>query len=655
MAEYNREEMNALMGARPEPKNYTKAEMDEIVARYAPAPVMQEEPSFAARVGRGALDVQQGMKQGMLGTKDLFKKLVFGEDSNERDAYTRDVDREIALYEKGAGDGIDWGRILGEGLVTAPIGFGAIPATLGRKALLGAAQGAASAGATFTGADESNLSKIVAGGVTGGLIPVAADKLANPIIEKAARPIRRLFQPNIDSAVSNIAADVNLTGKLGIDIDGLKKAAQQQMDMTGKLSENVLRRKAQLESLGFVGDSAPTTGQLTRAEIPFAEEQNLKGIEGVGEPLQQRFKNQVNQFNRLVGGIKNSTGQTIAGKGKGEFIGEDAIDAIHRRFNVTQKMVGRLYQQARKKYGDIDGISPDGLIDSLEELTDDVSLEPVTKSIANRLKTLGLFDENGLTGNTLTVSQSEGLRKFINRLSSQGGNRYAKRVAIEALDDDVFSAIGDDAFGTARRAARDRFKEFENKLVDRVIKGGLQPNKVIGAMRNASTRQLEELRGTLLASGAKGKAAWDDMRGQLIDDIWNNGGGKKGLTKQFANQIDELGERKLKMLFPESVDKIQAVKQAVLDMNVAPRDARVNRSGTAIAAMNMLKKIDLPFNLSGALEGRAQSKLVGAALRGDTYDVNTLRNIAQEGDYPTIGQILPAIAGAQAGLLYGRE
>lgn len=62
-----------------------------------------EPPPVLARFGRGMMDTGQGSKQLYLKGKDAITG------GNEAEDYTRQVDDEIALYEKGRGEdaGID--------------------------------------------------------------------------------------------------------------------------------------------------------------------------------------------------------------------------------------------------------------------------------------------------------------------------------------------------------------------------------------------------------------------------------------------------------------------------------------------------------------------------------------------------------------------
>ena len=611
-----------------------------------------EPPSFAASVGRGLTDIQQGMNQGYL----FWKSVVTG-DTSERDEFQEEANAELDLYKRGQGEGFDAGRTLGQIVGTLPLSLGPRAATLAGKTAYGALEGGLGAAATYSegGAGET-IDKFGVGLIAGGLGP-AILKGTSQLGGGAYKAVRNAISRGRGEKIIKEAID-----EIPIPTTAAtRNAASQQLAQTGFVQPDILRRQAELAQLGFKGDSAPLTGQLTRSPQLFSAEQNLAKLDDIGEPIVNRLQAQTDQFNVLGKGVKNRIGGSGTGVGQSEYVGQRAVDAIKGRYESTQKTVGRLYSQARKKYGDVEGVGAESLIDKVTQLSDDVSLDPVTNSVLNRVKRLGLIDDEGLTGGTITVGQAEGLRKFINGLSNQGSARYAKRQIIEALDDDVFNTIGDDGFATARAAARDRFTEFENKLVSKVIKGSIQPNQIVNSIKTASTRELNDLRNTLQSAGAKGNQAWKDLRSQFFDELWVKSGGKEGLTAQFGKELDKIGDKKLRVLFPDSFDQLKVMRKAADDLNVAPRQNSINRSNTAPTLRNYAN--NLPY-IGGIIKDNSLRKAVGLALEGGVIDPSLaaarsmapaesiLNAIYSKGPLPSIGNVAPAAAGVTAyGLL----
>lgn len=634
-------------------------------------------PDFLERVAMGGKKTKYGVQQAAAALKDVFLG------TNERQKITEKADRELADFDIRRGEtGFDPAMLLGEvaaGLPLYPL-MNALPVAalaskipavggllsgpLASQMVSGAGAGAVGGALAYVPEGQSRGFNAALGAGIGAAMPPliqggikAASAIASPIANK----VRSVMQPAADDAALAAARSVpTVRGvKSGLNLDGLKKAAQEQLDTSGQISQDVLTRKARLNALGFADDAAPTVGQLTRYPPQYAMEQNLKNVENVGEDLLTRFDRQRDVFNTAIQSNIGKTGANLSaiGPGADEYIGQNVIKAVNRRYNVTNKVVNRLYNQARSKYGNIGGVTGQPILEVNAELAADVSLDPVTKSVSNKMKQLGLVADDGLTGKTLTISEAEGFRKFINGLSNQGGNRYAKKKLVETLDDEVFSLIGDEGFNLARSTARQRFQEFENKLASKIIAGTYKPSDAINTLRNAPTDHVIELRDTLLKSGAQGQQAWNDIRGQLIYDIAEKGGGAEGLTKQFAKQIDRLGDYRLKTIFPESYTNIKELRQAVLDLNVAPRDAAINRSYTTIALANMLQKTGIPglSSMANVAKNLQQSSAVRKSLSDSVSPILAkqesrqsladLINNALYNDRFNVGQYIPGIAG----------
>jgi len=139
------------------------------------AAVTPEKPSAAVRLGRGMMDLYQGVKQLGLMTSDAFTG------NNEADAYTKQVGEEIANYERGRGKdaGFDWTRLAGN-IATPAIALpGGVGATTAMRVGTGAAAGAVGSGLMFTPEGESKLAQTAIGAVAGGAVPLAVQGVAN--------------------------------------------------------------------------------------------------------------------------------------------------------------------------------------------------------------------------------------------------------------------------------------------------------------------------------------------------------------------------------------------------------------------------------------------------------------------------------------------
>ena len=131
-----------------------------------------EKPTFTESVGRGAMDVAQGLKQ-----------IVSGED------YTKKVEDEISLYEAGQGGDMDWGRLTGNVAATAPASM--IAGGAGATSILRAgAAGAAAGGSQFVKEGDSRGENALVGGILGAgvqSIPAGYQALKNVSKPSATR------------------------------------------------------------------------------------------------------------------------------------------------------------------------------------------------------------------------------------------------------------------------------------------------------------------------------------------------------------------------------------------------------------------------------------------------------------------------------------
>lgn len=190
------------------------------------ASIRTERPSFMAGVGRGAMDIAQGLKQSYKqgeektdayeraasvtsGTPITRSVLQPGRQSSAD--YTRQVNDEMASYERGRGGdaGIDWPRITGNVAATAPLALvGGPEATLAARVGMGAVQGTAIGGAQFTpsNTDEERADNATTGAVFGGALPAAgsAARVGIQILPRAlSATTRRVFGNGVVDAIQS--------------------------------------------------------------------------------------------------------------------------------------------------------------------------------------------------------------------------------------------------------------------------------------------------------------------------------------------------------------------------------------------------------------------------------------------------------------------
>ena len=589
------------------------SDMSKIYRKVKPSvraedPISFREPNTLERIGRGAVDVRDGIQQMWLQLTQPDKARAFQEEK----------DRELAIYEHNAGDGFDFGRLGGQALAASPLMLAGAPAGLIGRTMAGGAEGAASAGSLYTKEGESRLGNAQAGMIGGALIPpalVGARKLGGKVASEASR------LGGLASAQVNLPNKIKLAlSGVGIDISelsaqaqqNLMEAAQKQLSNTGILDPDSLKRKLDAESLGFVGDSGPTTSQITRSPRQWSEERNLSKLDEAGAQLSGRYRNQDLRFdelkNEVVGNIPDEDPWNA---------GESVFTAVKDKWKESQKSVGALYKDIREKFGNVRGVEPISLNNALFDLEDDVFMDPIVESVRRRLGKYG--DE------ALTVRQSEELRKHIASLGDQSPQmQRARGIIIDALDDDVVDGVGDDFFKEARSAARARFKDFETKLTKGIVEGKVAPDQLYSHVLRANAADLEGLKSNLSNSGA-----WDRMRQQVVTGLWAKAA-PQGLDSRFSGaaynkELKKLGEKRLSILFePDELAQIKKIAEVSKNMTYEPPYSSVNYSNTTPALINLMQKSRIAPMIGDAVSNIGQNQrnkiTLEGSLAGNAFD-----------------------------------
>lgn len=616
------------------------------------------------KLGRGMMDIAQGIKQGYL----------WATDENKFKDYTKQVDSEIDLYDKGrrlqGEDGVDWWRLGGQAVATLPVGMGKTAATLGGQAVKSGIQGATAASSIYTkGGDlKDKATQTVFGGAGGAVAPVALNALGK-IAGGAINKTKNTFNSG-KAAIPGISGKVQVElANQGVDFTSLPTtmkrnlvvAAKEQIKVDGKLDADALVRKVNAEELGFVGDKAATASQLTRNPKLWAKERNLSKLNEVGDDLSARYSTQDARFAELGD-------EMIAGsKGTAKDIGdtnESIVRAIRGKWKDSQKEVSRVYGDITKKYGNIE-TDLSGIGKFLDENDWDKTAEPVVESVQKLLKKNGLINDDGFTGKLLPLKQVESIRKAINKkfVNSKDPNisRLGSEV-IDALDESAIDSVGDDMFSQARQAASTRFKDFESKVgstLKKITGETLSEDDAFNSVRKAKLEELQAIKDNLTGKNipdktGEGMGAWNNVRQQTLRHLWDKS------TKEsqgfsggaFKKELDAIGRKKLNVLFDKvEVDKLYKVAKAGVDLTATPARSPVNFSNTTPTAFNYLDdsgmlgalknmskkgalKADADFYLSGSptnkpIAGEGINKGIESILKGNpSYNGATMPSVS---------------------------
>lgn len=463
------------------------------------------------------------------------------------------------------------------------------------------------------------------GGAIGGGAGAAASGAADALINGANRVVSAV-RANLPS--NQIASRVNADQVLqqaaqdgGIDLaaipqgilNGVRNQVSEALSSNATPDAAALLRRA--EGTAVLGpDAGLTLGQATRNPAQFTAEKNLRGVQGAGEPLMQRYADQ----NRGLIGALNNEG---AANSPGAFnSGQSTIDALTAHDVASQANVSALYQRARDLNGGDIPLNGAQFVqqanDALDQGLAHAHLPEWARTTMNRIAQGG--DAPG--GLPLTVGVGEQFKTQLStaiRNSQDGNQRYALGVVRNALESAEplqgstqfggnqivrngaalpTSNAGEQAlqaFQQARAAAAQRFGTIDaNPALRAVVNGDAVPDNFFKRyVVNGNVGDVNSLLQLVPDQGAQ-------LRNQVVDYLkskaLNGASDEIGVFSQsgFNKAIDSLGNAKLNAIFgPEQAARLRQIGRVAANVQAQPAGSAVNNSNTGAAVMNMLSQM----------------------------------------------------------------
>jgi hypothetical protein len=427
----------------------------------------------------------------------------------------------------------------------------------------------------------------------------AAGRAAAPVVgalDEAAIGLRRAA--GLETApisIPGIAPTVTQAAEAPISRMALPEVTQQAIPQVEEaLSPAAAQR---LRNFARIGVEAPTTGMVTREPGVWQYERNTMGQVGVGEPIRDAIVKVNDEINQAATDLIQKVGVAD----DVEKVGVLAAEALNKKQQEMQRVVGQLYKNAREQYGEKSAGPVQNFISQLDnpDLVDDAAFDTFRESVSNRLRRFGMLGESGLPRRdaVMTVGQAEEMRRFIGGLGN-GTDPNIRRIRaqlVEALDDDVVAGFGDDAFKQARMAAKQRFAEFKDTLAGKMGAGEVAPERITKKLMTETTplSDFRKLKATLLTGEpdqvARGQQAWSSIGAQALDDLF--GSARIGenmvsgarLLKNFNKNIARYRE----LLNREEYVTLNRIVRAARDATVPVDFSNVNTSGTTSALANL--------------------------------------------------------------------
>lgn len=541
-------------------------------ATTAPAP-----PSIIDRLAGGAREQTAGAMQ-------AASRLLPGATDMRRmtdDLASRAVQDADAMSERV--EGMDWARLIGGAGATAPLlAIGGAPATLGRMALMGAAQGAAagvvapvdvSQGQDYA---EAKVPQILAGTVGGAVLtPLGAKAISSvaSLASKAVQGVRDRVAGG--AAMSPQQIETAITGELtqqGVDWASFSpevKAAvmadvQKALKPGTELDTKAAANAAVLKQAGV---DNPTRGQVTQDASQFQNELYLRGQE-TGKPLLDQVGAARESLRRGVSSMQSKLPQPLDNPSAGAAL----MAPITAADKAAKAEVTRMYEVARGMAGRATPINGSGLANRvypiLEQRDAVAGLPEVYDTMLKQL-TEGKAQ--------LTIGRASEIIQNINDkmgAAKRAGDAdritalYELKKGIEEAMDETTEAAGTQAAAAnraARAAAAKRFQQLDAvPALKAVAEGDIAPDdfmrKFVSNGKDADLRSLKNW------YGKNAPEVWDQVRGQALDDIYQSAtnGGDKFLVASYNKSIESLRKTgKLRILFsPDEINQLNIIGRA---------------------------------------------------------------------------------------------
>lgn len=570
------------------------------------------------------------------------------------DSIVKGANKEYEDSRKLAGrDGIDLARIGGNIANPVnrivPMGAASTAGVAGRAALQGAVSGLAT---PVLNTDSFGMNKAAqvglgaATGAAGGYVADKAIKGASRVLDKAKAATRspELSRLDADALLQRAAQDQG--ADLAAIPESILSSAREQVGRALRRNETIDPRAVlrAAEGRAVLGDEAALTlGQATRDPMLYAREANLRGVDGAGNALTDRFAAQ----NQALINALNSRGASAA---PGEMAaGQRLVGALQNYDEGLNANIRNLYGQAEALNGGSIPLDHRGFADtalgSLEQAMKTGFLPTEIRNIVNGVSK-GEIPLNISTSEQIKSTIAAAMRKA--QRAGDGNEAYALGLVRDALENTQPmqraaefggnqvvpagaalppSSIGAEtqaAFNAARAAARERFSRLESVPAFAAAADDMAPDKFFQKhVLGATARDFNSMM-SLIPDQA------NVVRTQMLDFLKNKAlGGASDEVGKFSQSaynkaIKQIGDTKLLAMFePAEVAALKSVGRVASYIQAQPAGAAVNNSNTASAVMNLVGQMSgrvgsLPgLNLArNSVQQFMNERAVGNALSG---------------------------------------
>lgn len=486
----------------------------------------------------------------------------------------------------------------------------------------------------------------VTGAVLQPILNAVGNKVATYVAKFGANPKDSAAQA--DKMIQDALAE---SGQTVNDLPQTQLAAVQASVQDALAQGKKLDAAAALRKSDFDAEKiAPTLGQITRDPTQFAEEQNVKGVLGVGAPISKTLQEGNQAVTRGISRYGVNAQEAPAAS-------QTLAQALRGYGEGQQQNVRSLYTAARQSSGAELDIPLQGLAQDYADVLDTFG-DKVPGAVRAKFASFGL-DPN-VPANQQKVfnfDEADKLRKIIN---SHVGNDAATNRALGKLRDALNRAqTGVDAaggpFAPAVSAARDFFKQQgQIPALESSMSGPVDDRFVMkSVINNPSTPQVQQLAALLREQAPD---AYNEVRQQIGAHLSraafgeNVAGDKQVAQESFNKALRQLGTGKLEAFFtPDEVAQMRRLGRIASYQVSPPAASTVNYSNSAAAMANLLRAASrFPF-APGSLR-YAGDKIMASGALNPAVPVSPNLSDAQR---LMLARALTAVTGAGAATATG--